>query len=200
MLTSISSATRKARSTACCLLVCVHTTIPCWYCADRQNSAHHWGIWKKRATECCSPSSLYFVFTDLWNSLYITVHFSSKPNLCFLWQFIPFRIVPNDFCLSTPLNKQWQEISYGIIAHNAKLLWQHVAAPADQGLAAGGPLTPHARSLCAGWQAGRRAGRLELGRRHRNTTASAELGSLCTLTHMVLLWFYNKIHQDQNYV
>lgn len=41
MLTSISSATRRARSTACCLLVCVHTTIPCWYWADRQNSAHH---------------------------------------------------------------------------------------------------------------------------------------------------------------
>lgn len=34
------------------------------------------------------------------------------------------------------------DISYGIIANNAKLLWQHEAAPADQGLAAGGPLTP----------------------------------------------------------
>lgn len=37
--------------------------------------------------------------------------------------------------------RQWQELSHGIISHNAKLLWQHEAAPADQGLAAGGPLT-----------------------------------------------------------
>lgn len=32
-------------------------------------------------------------------------------------------------------------MSYGVVSHNEKLLWQHEVAPADQGLAAGAPLT-----------------------------------------------------------
>lgn len=44
MLTSISSATLRARSTACCAWIWVQTTMPCWKWTDRQYSAHHWGI------------------------------------------------------------------------------------------------------------------------------------------------------------
>ncbi len=50
MFTSISSATRRAKSTASCFWIWLHTTTPCWYCADRQNSAHHWGIWRHQHT------------------------------------------------------------------------------------------------------------------------------------------------------
>ena len=87
------------------------------------------------------------------------------------------RIAPTAFVLSQQQHKQWQEISYGIIAHNAKLLWQHEAAPADQGLAAGGPLTPLLEPLSSSTV------RQELGQPRCDTTASAELGSLFSHTH-----------------
>lgn len=153
MLTSISSATRKARSTACCLLVCVHTTMPCWYWADRQNSAHHWGIWKRIITECLSIVVIYFDSKTCFRVPILHKNVNNRTasfhtNLVFSG-WTSFQDCTNSFCLSTQQNKQWQDISYGIIAHNAKLLWQHVAAPVDQGLAAGGPLP--CWSFCAAW-------------------------------------------------
>lgn len=148
MLTSISSATRKARSTACCLSVWVHTTIPCWYWADRQNSAHHWGIWKK-----IIDKRLKSLYSKIWFRTSVLPQILNKrmfstTSAVFSHSQESFSDYPNSFCLSTQQNKLWQEISYAIIAHNAKLLWQHVSAPADQGLAAGGPLTPLLEPLC----------------------------------------------------
>ncbi|KAG7228051.1 hypothetical protein INR49_005673 [Caranx melampygus] len=60
----------------------------------------------------------------------------------------------------------------------------------DQGLAAGGPLTPLLEAFVL---ADSQAGRLQLGQQHSDTTASAELGSLFIQTHIMETYSFSQI-------
>lgn len=102
----------------------MHTTVPCWYRASRQNSAHH-----ERSDSRAGKTAKGEKETN--------GHPKRSSRLTLSQQF------PASESKQQRLRKHTaaaQERSHGIIAHNANLLWQHEAAAADQG-SAGGPLT-----------------------------------------------------------